>query len=190
MAAVLALSPVASDAASVKSVGTSDLVANSQFVFHGVITEKWVAPGSRPGAIFTHMRVAVSDTIKGAPGRQSVVLSFLGGTYQGRTLRVEGLRLPRVGEEGVFFVERLDRAQVHPLYGWDQGRFKVHTDRFGRKTVFTHDMKAVRSVAMARAESGLSSGRAVGIDVSDDPGDAISLDSFKARVRQIAEAQQ
>lgn len=179
-----------SHAASVRAVGTSDLAAQSGFVFHGKAVEKWVAAGSRPGSIVTHMRFTVLDVLKGNRSQDSVVLSFLGGTLNGKTLRVGGLTVPRVGEEGVFFVERLGGNLVQPFYGWDQGRFTVQTDSLGRKIVVTHDQQPVRRVEKAAAGVGIAAGHAAGIITSNDQRDALTVDAFKTQIRAILETQQ
>lgn len=179
-----------SQAASVRSVGTSDLVARSNFVFHGKAVEKWVAAGSRPGSIVTNVRYTVLDVLKGERSRQTVVLSFLGGTLGGRTLRIEGMKMPDVGDEGVFFVERLGGNLAQPFYGWDQGRFPVRADARGRKIVVTHEQRPVRSVDAVRGSAGVASGHAAGIGTSDNEADALTVEAFKSRIRRILEAQQ
>ena len=185
---VIAISMVA-HAASVRSVGTSDLTARSNLVFHGKAVEKWVATGSHPGVIITNFRFKVLDVLKGDRSRQIVVLSFLGGTLNGRTLRVEGLKMPEVGEEGVFFVERIGGNLVQPFYGWDQGRFLVQTDAQGRKIVMTHDQQAVRRVDAVAVNAGMASGHAAGILTSNDERDALTVEAFKSRIRAILESQ-
>lgn len=180
----------AGQAATVTSVGTADLATKANFIFHGKAVERWVAAGAKSGSIYTYMRFAVTDVIKGDPARQSVVLSFLGGTLNGRTLRVEGMKLPTIGDEGVYFVTQVERNYVQPFYGWDQGRFQVRTDSAGDKSVFTHDARPVKRVDMVHAAKGIAAGEAAGVVVAAQDRDALSLASFKLRIREIVEAQQ
>lgn len=188
--ATLALAGAAAQAASVLAVGTSDLTARSGFIFHGKVLRSWVASGPGNGAIHTYMEFSVNEVLKGDSKPATVTLSFLGGILNGKGLRVEGLALPRVGEEGVYFVEQLGRSQVHPLYGWDQGRFLVRAGADGSKAVYTHDMKPVRGFDAASVSSGLAGGHANGVIVADKDRQALSLDAFKLRVRALVEAQQ
>lgn len=186
--AMLLASTLTAHAASVRAVGTSDLAAKSQFIFQGRVTEKRVTAGSRPGSIVTRLRFTVLDVLKGARGQTSVELSFLGGTLNGRTLRVEGLRMPAVGEEGIFFVERLDGRLVQPFYGWDQGRFLVRTDAHGRRFVTTHDQRPVSRVDASGAQSVVARGHAAGIVTSADEREALSVAEFKSGIRAILRA--
>lgn len=187
--ATLAFAGSAAQAASVLAVGTSDLAARSNFIFHGKAVRSWVAAGPATGSILTYIEFSVSDVLKGDTNRRSVTLSFLGGVLNGQGLRVEGLVLPRIGEEGVYFVERLGRNQVHPLYGWDQGRFLVRGDTDSSKAVFTHDMKPVRGFEAASGQGSLDAGHARGVSTADNEKQAMSLAAFKFRVRALVEAQ-
>lgn len=186
----LGLATINAQAVTYASVGTVDLAARSEFIFHGKVIERWVAAGPREGSIYTYVRFSVSDVLKGESNQASLVLRFLGGTLDGRTLRVEGMVVPLVGEEGVFFVERLGRHQAYPFYGWDQGRFVVREDSTGQKSVFTHDGKPVGDVAALQARPGVGTGVAAGVSVAVNQAGALGLESFKARIRAIVEAQQ
>jgi hypothetical protein len=179
-------------AASVVAVGTSDLTARCDFIFHGTALRTWTAAGPSKGSIRTYVEFSVADVLKGDRNLSKVTLSYLGGVLNGRGLRVEGLRLPRIGEEGVYFVERLGRSQVHPLYGWDQGRFLVREDADGRKAVFTHDRKPVRGFDQMTGAPGMvaTAGHAGGVRIADDDRQALSLAEFKQRVRALVETRQ
>jgi len=189
--AVLALSTNPADSSTVVSVGTTDLVEGCDFIFHGTPVERWVSAGAQPGSIFTNVKFAVSEVLKGDPSRKTVVLSYLGGTLDGLTLSIEGLQVPGIGEEGIYFVERLGRNQVHPLLGWDQGLFHVITDSRGRKTVFTHDLRPVGRINREKASwGGISTGHAPGVVISGRESDALSLEAFKTRIRDLVGGRQ
>ncbi len=189
--AVLALSTGPANSATVVSVGTADLVEGCDFIFHGTAVERWVSAGAQPGSIFTNVKFAVSEVLKGDATRRTVVLSYLGGTLDGLTLSIEGLQVPDVGEEGVYFVERLGRSQIHPLLGWDQGLFHIITDDRGRKTVFTHDLRPVGRIDREKASwDSISTGNAPGVVIAIRESSALPLDAFKARIRDLVEARQ
>lgn len=187
---VAACTVLAAQAATVSAVGTADLVRGSDFIFHGKVTGVRVAAGQQKGSIVTTVEFAVLDVLKGEPGRGRVELQYLGGTLHGRTLRIEGLRLPAIGQEGIYFVETLDRGQIHPMYGWDQGVFLVLADAGGKKYVATHDGKPVRAVSSRNVMYGISTGIASGIQLADSAAMAIGPADFKARVRTLVEMQQ
>lgn len=189
--AALALATISADSATVASVGTADLVEGCDFIFHGTPVERWVSAGTQPGSIFTNVKFAVSEVLKGDKTRKTVVLSYLGGTLDGLTLSIEGLRVPGVGEEGIYFVERLERSQINPLLGWDQGLFHVVADAQGRKTVFTHDLRPVGGINREKASrGGISTGSAPGVVIAARESDALSLEAFKARIRGLVEQRQ
>lgn len=188
--ALLALASNPSGAATVLSVGTIDLINGCDFIFHGRPVERWVTVGSTPDSIVTKVRFVVSDVLKGDPQLTTVVLSYLGGTANGVTLSIEGLQLPNIGDEGVYFVERLGRSQVHPLLGWDQGQFQVVTDSQGRKSVFTHDLRPVGRIEGVGAKWGTGTDHAPGVVVATRKADALSLDAFKTSIRNLVEQRQ
>lgn len=183
--AMLALAAVPSHPATVLSVGTIDLVEGCDFIFQGTPIERWVAAGATPGTIFTNVRFTVSEVLKGDPERASVVLGYLGGTLDGVTLSIEGLRLPGIGEEGIYFVERLERSQVHPLFGWEQGLFRVIADSQGNRNVFTNDLRPVARIDGARAPWGISSGPSAGVVIAETSAAAMSVEAFKASIREL-----
>lgn len=183
----------AAHAASVRHVGFDELVQTSALIFRG----RAVAAHSRASvdgrSIVTDVWFEVRDTYKGtAPGGR-LRLSFAGGEHEGRAMKVHGLTVPQIGEEGVYFVEQLERPQVNPLFGWDQGHYLVRRDPAGVSRVFTSDGIAV--VAADRAESPveirLSRGIPAGvtIDRAGAAGAALGLADFAATIRSTHGAQ-
>ena len=174
--------------ASVRLVGFDELVRSSALVFHGRVLatrSRWL-----PAAvgIVTDVEFAVLETYAGdAPGR--LVLSFAGGELDGVGLRVHGLTMPSPGEEGVFFVERLDRPQVNPLYGWDQGHYRIRRDVDGVPRVFsTRGRPLLRAgSAPSPADVRLSTGLPAGVEAGDDADHAgMPLAEFREAIRQVA----
>ena len=77
-----------------------------------------------------------------------------------------------VGEIGIYFVESLGRAQVHPFHGGPQGHFLVVPDpSTGEEQVFTLDRKPVVGVtsSIGLPDPGLSVGVARGILTAKPP---------------------
>lgn len=175
--------------ASVRLVGFDELVQSSALVFHGRVTgtRSRLLPG--PQGIVTDVEFDVIEVLKGeAPGR--LTLNFAGGTVDGVGMRVHGLNRPVEGEEGVYFVEQLVRPQVNPLYGWDQGHYRVRADADGVRRVFASSGAPVLSASPAAspARVRLSAGVPLGVTVGTEGAvaQALPLADFAASIRAAA----
>ena len=180
-----------SQAASVRLVGFDELVGSSQLIFHGIVV---ASPSRRVAAapgIVTDVEFEVLETYKGRAGGDRIVLQFAGGVVDGRGVQVQGLKLPAAGERGVYFVEQTARAQIHPLYGWDQGHYRVEQQADGPARVYTNRGLAVTAARSAPSPAGvrLSEGLPLGITAKQDagPDSALSLAEFAATIRTVAE---
>lgn len=125
------------NAASVLEVTLNEMLRESQFVFEGRV----IAVESRANErkrIHTYVTFEILDVIKGDYRSNTITLRFLGGTVGDLTLAVSDMQLPRQEEQGIYFVESLERTQVHPLYGWSQGHFIVIRDASGIARVMTN----------------------------------------------------
>ena len=124
-------------ASTVMQVSFQEMVATSEFIFEGtVIGQEAIRPDGSSN-IFTRVTFAVSDVLKGDYDASTVSLHFMGGTIGSLTLSISDMQIPKNGERGIYFVESIAKRQVHPLYGWDQGRFLVLNDRDGNPRVHT-----------------------------------------------------
>lgn len=180
-------------ASTVVPVSVREMAGGSEFVFEGrVILLEAVRPeGSKN--IFTRVLFEVTDVLKGDHDRPTVALDFMGGTIGSLTLSISDLQLPKKGERGIYFVESRRRRQVHPLYGWNQGRFLILDDRDGNPRVHTARGRPVRSVGEAPAPgvAALRAGvpdAALGVEVAADPaedGNGLSPAEFKRRLRDL-----
>ena len=108
-------------------VSFDEVVQGAEFIFEGRVVSKETRPSPIGGTPFTYFTFQIMDVIKGSFPGNTIELGFMGGTLNDLTLEVEGMRMPEVGEKGIYFVESLDQ-QVHPLYGWRQGHYLVVTD--------------------------------------------------------------
>ena len=147
----------------IQQIDVRELLARSEFVFEGVVTAKEsVGVG---GLIVTRVTFDVVDVLKGDSTTREISLEFAGGESRGHVLVIGGIRTPFNMERGVYFVESLSRRQVHPLYGWDQGRFLVLAGN-----VYTATGLPVFGVEPGEAEPGIAvdadEGVAVGIRTS------------------------
>ena len=115
-------------------------------MFEGeVIAVEAQRSGSR-GMVSTFVTFRVIDTLKGDAGAIDIELKFLGGTLNGEVLEVNGSRLPKLGERGVYFVESLSRDLINPLLGWSQGHYLITTNG-GVDSMTTVDAKTIIAVS-------------------------------------------
>ena len=180
-------------ASTVMQVSFQEMVATSEFVFEGtVIGQEAIRPdGSRN--IFTRVTFAVSDVLKGDNDASTVSLYFMGGTIGSLTLSISDMQVPKNGERGIYFVESIAKRQVHPLYGWNQGRFLILNDRDGHPRVHTAKGKPIRSVERTVTPSvaallDRAVDAALGVEVAAGPagdGSGLTTSAFKQRIRDI-----
>ena len=128
------------------------MVATSEFIFEGTVIGQEAIRPDGSNNIFTKVTFAVADVLKGDYSASTVSLYFMGGTIGSLTLSISDMEIPKNGERGIYFVESIAKRQVHPLYGWNQGRFLILNDREGNPRVHTaqgklkvHRLKAMGS---------------------------------------------
>jgi hypothetical protein len=179
---VLLATPAA--ATSVRSLGVRELAAGAELVFEGRVLGSEVREGRR-GSLRTCLRFEVIEVLKGSAASNPLELCFAGGALGTRRVRVEGMRLPRAGERGVYFVAPSHAARVHPLLGWDQGRFRI---REGAEPIVT-SASGQPVLALEPASEGLATGPsgrvARGARLGASGGGGLSPGAFKARLREI-----
>ena len=94
--------------------------------------------------------------------------------------------MPEIGERGIYFVESLQRRQVHPLYGWSQGHFLVMADERGVERVLTRAKRPVSAMGqnLQRQKKGLSSGAAQGLVLAEEfnLAEAMTITDFKQQL--------
>jgi hypothetical protein len=143
---VLLVMPICfGNATSVREVSIDEMLRQSQLIFEGTVTAVEARENSQK-RIHTYVTFEIKDIIKGEYRGNSITLSFLGGTMGDVTMAVGDMRLPQLGEHGIYFVESLERLQVNPLYGWSQGHFIVERDAAGSERVMTNRRLPVTGV--------------------------------------------
>ena len=127
----------------VRQVTITEMVNASELIFEGqVISEvsRWTPDNTQ---IRTYVSFQVVEVIKGDHPGGTIELSFQGGTVGDLTLSVSDMHLPQPGEQGIYVVDSLTRRQVHPFYGWDQGRFLLTSGPDGADIVTTWDGRKI-----------------------------------------------
>jgi hypothetical protein len=187
-----------SHAASVSQVSMDEMLMESQFVFEGKVLSLESEENS-PKRIHTYVTFEIQDIIKGEYLSDTITLSFLGGTVGDVTMAVSDMKVPQVGERGIYFVESLERSQVHPLYGWSQGHFLVQPDDTGMERIMTSNEQPVTDVmgnmSVEEMDSGqvaapfLSKGVALGVTftMKDNHKKGLTAEKFKKILREEIE---
>jgi len=113
------------NASSVREVTIEEASLNTAFIFEGRVISKEVRPSPQDDRPYTYFTFEIIEVIKGTHPAKQIEIGFAGGTIDGMTLSVTGLRMPELNESGVYFVESLTQELVHPLYGWSQGHYLI-----------------------------------------------------------------
>lgn len=159
-----------------------ELVSRAQVIFDGEVTglqSQWIGEGEQK-RIVTFVTFRVNESIKGDPGN-TYSMRMLGGTVDGRTMRVTDAPEFKVGDRSILFVEN-NGSQFIPLVGIQHGSFRVQKDQTGRETLLTGGGQPLADVnQLGGDEAAIAKSKA-----------ALSLNDFKTaiqgRVRQQAEA--
>jgi len=134
------------------SLSVNSLSEQAEFVFEGEVTSVEAQRSGNRGMVNTYVTFRVIDIIKGDAGATDIELKFLGGSLNGEVLEVNGSRLPRLGEHGIYFVESLSRDLINPLLGWSQGHYLIKTVA-GIESMTTVDAKPIIAISPAEADS-------------------------------------
>ena len=175
-------------ATSVAEITLEEMLQQSALVFEGEVTRLQVKENSRRD-IQTLVTFEIIDVIKGEVKGNKLTLAFLGGASAGRRLSVSDMHMPVLNERGIYFVESLQRNQVHPLYGWSQGHLRIEQGPAGTERVLTRSGRPVKGIehTNGRRSGHLSHGVARGLVLGDsaDVGTALDKRAFKQRLRSM-----
>jgi hypothetical protein len=111
-------------ATSMVPVSVETLAGSAELIMQGRATRSWSAWNAQHSLIYTYTEFTVDRTLKGSAGK--VVVKQLGGSIDGVTQHVSGVRYWQAGEEAVLFLrasEAKDNTQV--VVGLTQGAFRV-----------------------------------------------------------------
>ncbi len=178
-------SPVAAHASTILELSFSEVSRSSEIIIEATV-ESSHASFDANGQIWTTVQLAILDVLAGSIDTERIVIRYLGGTVGGRTLSVDDLVVPEIGERGIYFVQTPKVGLVHPLTGWQQGHFQVQdrndgelivASAVGRPIVAIDATQSGRPMSLAKTEP-----RGVFTSDGEEAPDAILLDSFKATV--------
>ncbi len=180
------------------SMDIDDVAEGAELVFEGRVLEHNVQLNAA-GIVVTFVTFQVNDVVKGDNPGTLLELKFTGGTLGGEVVDVSGLRIPRVDEQGIYFVESTSRDLINPLLGWSQGHYLIVNEE-GERRVSTVNRQAVtdvmsyenvpRTIRRAPAIIDGDAGSAMGVVTDSRPFSferALTVDEFKSRIREILE---
>lgn len=188
-------------ATTILGIDIDQLTADAEFIFEGEVVVTETREDSRSGIISTYVTFNVVDVMKGDYDAASIELKFMGGAFEGRIVQVSGLKIPQMGEQGIYFVESTSRDLINPLLGWSQGHFIIVDDDGERKISTAHEkpVTEIQSVsgiplAIKKPQALIQGGgdAAAGVTTESSPiliRRALSVDEFKARIQDLMENQ-
>ena len=174
---------------SVLTVSLEKLSTASQLIFEGEVIGVTSDFNANQTSIHTYVTFRVVDVVKGTYNQPEITLRFLGGTVGETSLNVAESTLPERGEAGIYFVESLERFQVNPLYGMDQGHFLI-LESNGQRIMVTRNRRVITGlmpVDQPPAE-GMSDGIVRGLSLDEAGGSpaGVTVFQFKQAIRQYS----
>jgi hypothetical protein len=104
-------------------MGRKEIIQRSEVIFVGQVLEKNVRWNEKRNLIMTDYTMRVDELLKGAFGKESVVLSFAGGQLGEEIHQVSGIPELDVGEVSVLMIKDLNSPKMSPLTGTFQVRY-------------------------------------------------------------------
>ena len=184
-------------ATTILSMEIDSLANDAEFIFEGRVVDRQALLDSATGIIHTYVTFSVDDIVKGEYGGDLLELKFTGGEYNGQIVQVSGLRIPQLGEEGIYFLESLSQDLINPILGWSQGHCIV-VEENGERVVNTADKTPVTDIqSMANVPAAIkkpldliegNSDSAAGVvtrvdAISAQP--AMTAEEFKSRISDL-----
>ena len=183
-------------ATTILGMNIDEVAQDAELIFEGKVVEHNVRENAA-GMIVTYVTFRIEELIKGEYDETLLELKFTGGRLGGQIMEISGLRIPSPNEEGIYFVESVNRNLVNPLLGWSQGHYLIY-EKNGERRVSTINDRPVKDVlstqsvpvALRRPVSVIDGDTdpATGVVASSDtpgPDQALTTESFKAKIRAL-----
>ena len=196
MSYLLLISPL--EATTILGMNIDEVAQGAELIFEGKVVEHNVRENTA-GMIVTYVTFRIEELIKGEYDEPLLELKFTGGRLGGQIMEISGLRIPSPNEEGIYFVESVNRSLVNPLLGWSQGHYLIY-ERNGERRVSTvndrpvTDVLSTQSVPVAlRRPVSIIDGDtapATGVVASSqtlDSDQGLTTESFKAKIRALVD---
>ena len=187
-------------ASTVKQVSFDELIEQSELVFEGNVVSAESRWNNSKKLIKTFITFEITEVISGDYQSDTLELSFIGGKIGDSYVEAQGLRQPKVGEKGIYFIQSTTQAMANPLVGWSQGQFLLEQDSTGNEIVMTDSHQPVIGLAETVVDnqlveaSELSKGVAQGVMVMEKISTKQSImtatdfkSKLKDRIKQISQ---
>jgi hypothetical protein len=183
-------------ATTILGMNIDEVAQGAELIFEGEVVEHNVRENAA-GMLVTYVTFRIEELIKGEYDEPLLELKFTGGRLGGQIMEISGLRIPSPNEEGIYFVESVNRNLVNPLLGWSQGHYLIYEESGERRVSTVNDrpvtdVLSTRSVPIAlRKPVSVIDGDtdpATGVVASSDtpgPDQALTTESFKAKIRAL-----
>ena len=183
-------------ATTILGMNIDEVAQDAELIFEGKVVEHNVRENAA-GMIVTYVTFRIEELIKGEYDETLLELKFTGGRLGGQIMEISGLRIPSPNEEGIYFVESVNRNLVNPLLGWSQGHYLIYEQNGERKVSTVNDRPVTDvlstqsvPVALRRPVSVIDGDTdpAAGVVASSQtlhPDQALTTDSFKAKIRAL-----
>ena len=185
-------------ATTILGMNIDEVAQGAELIFEGKVVEHNVRENGA-GMIVTYVTFRIEELIKGEYDEPLLELKFTGGRLGGQITEISGLRIPSPNEEGIYFVESVNRSLVNPLLGWSQGHYLIY-EQNGERRVSTindrpvTDILSTQSVPVAlRRPASVIDGDtdpATGVVASSqtlDSAQGLTTESFKAKIRALVD---
>jgi len=199
LSSFLAFVSLSANATTILGMDIDQVAQQAEFIFEGEVILSETRQDGSSGIISSYVTFAIWDVVKGDYDAESVELKFMGGAFNGQIVEVSGMRIPLLGEQGVYFVESLSRDLINPLLGWSQGHFLI-VEENGVRRISTVDNKPVTEVesvsaipATIKKPQAVLEGNsevAAGVMTQSSPlmiERALTVDEFKMRIVDLIE---
>lgn len=159
-------------ATTIEPMSVERLTEESSLIVRGRAGESWVQWEDAGTLMYTHTRVTVAQTWKGAAAG-SIVVKQPGGSDGRYTQRVSGVRHFRAGDDAVLFLKPGAQADTYVVTGLMQGNFRVRQTASG-EAIASNGVSGVRAYDRARG-------------VQEYRGARMTVAELEARVRRALE---
>jgi len=183
-------------ATTILGMNIDEVAQGAELIFEGKVVEHNVRENAA-GMIVTYVTFRIEELIKGEYDETLLELKFTGGRLGGQIMEISGLRIPSPNEEGIYFVESVNRNLVNPLLGWSQGHYLIYEQDGERKVSTVNDRPVTdvlstqsvpvalrKPVSVIDGDTEPATGVVVSSD-SPDPDQALTTESFKAKIRAL-----
>ncbi|MGB0231337.1 MAG: hypothetical protein ACPF89_08330 [Pseudohongiellaceae bacterium] len=194
MSYLLLVSPLG--ATTILGMNIDEVAQGAELIFEGKVVEHNVRENAA-GMIVTYVTFRIEELIKGEYDEPLLELKFTGGRLGGQIMEISGLRIPSPNEEGIYFVESVNRNLVNPLLGWSQGHYLIYEESGERRVSTVNDRPVAdvlstqsvpvalrKPVSVIDGDTEPATGVVVSSD-SPDPDQALTTESFKAKIRAL-----